>query len=118
MMKKPEDSKIGQSDRPYGGGGGGDRMDRGDRPDRGDRDGGGGGEKRSFQRRKGCRFCAEKTMLIDFKDKFLLQPFVTERFKIVPRRISGNCASHQRLVTLAVKRARHVAIIPYTTAQT
>ena len=76
------------------------------------------GEKRTFHRRKGCRFCAEPALIIDYKDKFILQPFVTERFKIVPRRISGNCATHQRVVQTAVKRARHLAIIPYTTAQT
>lgn len=93
------------------------KDDKGDRDykDRGgDRD---RGEKRSFQRRKGCRFCAEPALLIDYKDKYILQPFVTERFKIVPRRISGNCATHQRSVTIAVKRARHLAMIPYTTAQ-
>ena len=55
--------------------------------------------------------------MVDYKDKYLLQPFVTERFKIVPRRISGNCASHQRKLSLAIKRARHIAILPYTTAQ-
>jgi len=75
------------------------------------------GEKRSFQKRKGCRFCAEASMMIDYKDKYMLAPFVTERFKIVPRRISGNCASHQRKLTAAIKRARHIALIPYTTAQ-
>jgi len=75
------------------------------------------GEKRSFQKRKGCRFCAEASMMIDYKDKYMLAPFVTERYKIVPRRISGNCASHQRKLTAAIKRARHIALIPYTTAQ-
>lgn len=75
------------------------------------------GEKRTFQKRRGCRFCADANMMIDYKDKFGLMPFVTERFKIVPRRISGNCAGHQRELTVAVKRARHVAFIPYTTAQ-
>lgn len=76
-----------------------------------------GAEKRTFQRRRGCRFCAESAYLIDHKDRNLLAAFLTERFKIVPRRISGNCASHQRLLSLAVKRARHLAIVPYTTAQ-
>lgn len=75
------------------------------------------GEKRSFQKRKGCRFCADVAIMIDFKDKYLLAPFVTERYKIVPRRISGNCAAHQRKLTNAIKRARHIALIPYTTAQ-
>ena len=74
-------------------------------------------EKRGFFRRKGCRFCGESAVSIDFKDRYMLRPFLTERFKIVPRRISGNCALHQRELTLAIKRARHVAIIPYTTSQ-
>jgi len=80
-------------------------------------DKGSGGEKRSFQKRRGCRFCAEPNTMIDYKDKYLFTPFVTERFKIVPRRISGTCASHQRILTTAIKRARHIALIPYTTAQ-
>lgn len=74
-------------------------------------------EKRTFQKRRGCRFCADTNLLIDYKDKFGLMFFVSERFKIVPRRISGNCASHQRQLTVAVKRARHLALLPYTTAQ-
>ena len=77
-----------------------------------------GAEKRTFQKRKGCRFCAESATMIDFKDRYLLQPFVTERFKIVPRRISGNCAGHQRMLSTAVKRSRHIALLSYTTAQT
>lgn len=85
------------------------KEEKGERSDR--------GEKRSFHKRKGCRFCAEPGLLIDFKDRFTLMPFVTERFKIVPRRISGNCSAHQRTLTLAIKRARHIAIIPYSSAQ-
>jgi len=83
-------------------------------------DGGGddkGMEKRAFQRRKVCRFCAKKEIIIDYKDKFLLKPLITERCKIVPRRISGTCSRHQRKITQAIKRARHLAVIPYTTAQ-
>lgn len=82
-----------------------------------DRDGSGGGEKRSFQRRRGCRFCTEPGLLIDFKDRYLLLNFVTERFKIVPRRISGTCSMHQRRLGASIKQARHIAIIPYTTSQ-
>lgn len=108
-MTKRVDEKPAMGDRPERGDRGGDRG--GDRFDKG------GGEKRSFQKRKGCRFCIEPGYLIDFKDKFTLGSFVTERFKIVPRRISGNCALHQRELTTAVKRARHIAILPYTTAQ-
>jgi small subunit ribosomal protein S18 len=74
-------------------------------------------EKRGFFRKKGCRFCGESGLIVDYKDKLLLKPFLTERFKIVPRRISGNCAKHQRELTVAIKRARHVSVIPYTTAQ-
>ena len=77
----------------------------------------GSGERRTFQRRKGCRFCSEPGLFVDYKDRLLLQPFVTERFKIVPRRISGMCASHQREVSIAIKRARHLGFIPYTSAQ-
>lgn len=109
MTRKFEDKGMGGGmDR------GGDRGDRG--ADRGDR-GGDRGEKRSFQKRKGCRFCIEPEFKIDFKDKYTLGNYVTERFKIVPRRISGTCALHQRELTSAIKRARHVAILPYTTAQ-
>lgn len=75
------------------------------------------GEQRGFQRRRGCRFCAEPTLDIDYKDRYLFMQYVTERFKIVPRRISGACAGHQRELTTAIKRARHIALVPYTTAQ-
>ena len=88
-----------------------------DRSNGGNGNNAGGGEKRSFQKRKGCRFCAEPAFMIDYKDKFALQPFVTERLKIVPRRISGNCSGHQRELTLAIKRSRHIALLAYTTAQ-
>ena len=73
-------------------------------------DGGGGG--RFFQRRRPCRFCIEKGS-IDFKDVGLLRNFLTERGRIVPRRISGNCLCHQRELTTAVKRARHIALISF-----
>ena len=65
------------------------------------------------RRKKICRFCENKISYIDFKDDRLLRRFVTERGKIVPRRISGNCAGHQRKLTQAVKRARHMAILSY-----
>jgi small subunit ribosomal protein S18 len=74
---------------------------------------GGGGGKRSFSRRKVCRFCADKTVNIDYKDPQTLKYFITDRGKIVPRRISGNCAKHQRKVSLAVKRARMIALMPF-----
>lgn len=111
MMKKPEDKQ-------FGGGGGGYDRDRGPGGGGGGQGGpGGASEKRSFQRRRGCRFCAEPGLAIDYKDRYLFTPFMTERFKIVPRRISGNCALHQRELSTSMKRARHMAIIPYTTAQ-
>jgi len=78
------------------------------------------GQTRKFQlstRRRQCRFCADKKLVIDYKDAKLLQPFMSERGRIIPRRISGNCAKHQRDVTTAVKRARILAIIPFTTSQ-
>jgi small subunit ribosomal protein S18 len=67
--------------------------------------------------RKVCKFCADTTLTIDYKNDKKLLRFVTERGKIVPRRISGTCAKHQRRVTRAVKRARHLGIIPFTIDQ-
>lgn len=70
----------------------------------------------SFHRRKICRFCADSTLPIDYKDHKMLRLFTTERGKIVPRRISGNCAKHQRMITVEINRARYIALLPYTTA--
>lgn len=70
--------------------------------------------KRSFSRRKVCRFCADKDFKMDYKSPKLLGLFITERGKIIPRRITGNCALHQRALTTAVKRARTLALIPFT----
>lgn len=70
--------------------------------------------RRGFARRKVCRFCADRSLVIDYKDPQTLRHFVTDRGKIVPRRISGNCAKHQRQLTLAIKRARIVALMPFT----
>ncbi|HLL74252.1 MAG TPA: 30S ribosomal protein S18 [Pyrinomonadaceae bacterium] len=82
------------------------------------RPGGGGGPHRGgggrrFRRRKVCRFCLDKVDLIDFKDVKLLQGYVPERSKIMPRRISGSCAPHQRMLAEAIKRARNIALLPY-----
>lgn len=71
--------------------------------------------RRGFHRRKVCRFCADKTLAIDYKDIRTLRFFTSERGKIIPRRITGNCAKHQRALTQAIKRARHLALMPYTT---
>ena len=88
------------------------------RPSKKDSDGDmeGGDEKRGgrgFARRKVCRFCADKNAKVDYKDQSTLKYFVTERGKIIPRRISGNCALHQRSVAKAVKQSRGLALIPY-----
>jgi small subunit ribosomal protein S18 len=79
-------------------------------------EGTGGFRRRGPARRKVCRFCAEKIRLIDYKDTRTLSSFVTERGKIVPSRISGNCAKHQRALTGAIKRARVVALMPFTSS--
>ena len=65
-------------------------------------------------RRKVCSFCVDKVDHIDYKDVAKLRRFVTERGKILPRRISGCCAKHQRQVTVAIKRARNIALLPFT----
>lgn len=65
-------------------------------------------------RRKVCTFCVDKVEHIDYKDVAKLRRFITERGKILPRRISGNCAKHQRQVTVAIKRARNIALLPFT----
>ena len=65
------------------------------------------------KRKKICNFCAEKTEVIDYKDVIKLRKYVSERSKILPRRITGTCAKHQRQLTVAVKRARTLALIPY-----
>jgi small subunit ribosomal protein S18 len=67
-----------------------------------------------IRRKKVCQFCADKTEIIDYKDEFKLKKYVTDRGKILPKRITGTCAIHQREVTKAIKRARIVALLPYT----
>jgi small subunit ribosomal protein S18 len=74
------------------------------------------GQRRTlFRRRKVCKFCADKIDDINYKDVKLIGPFVPERGKILPRRISGTCAAHQRKLQTAIKRARQIALIPYVT---
>jgi small subunit ribosomal protein S18 len=74
-----------------------------------------GGKKKVFyRRRKVCKFCVDKVDYVDYKDTKLLQGFILERAKILPRRISGTCARHQRMVQQAIKRARTLALIPFT----
>ena len=103
-------------DRAGGGRGAGGGRDRGPREDRGggDLERGGG---RGFGRRKVCRYCADRTLKVDYKNAADLKYFITERGKIVPRRISGNCARHQREVATAIKRGRQVALLPFTVMQ-
>lgn len=72
--------------------------------------------RKTFVRNKVCRFCADSTAILDYKDVKTLRTFLTERAKIIPRRISGNCARHQRRLTGEIKRARLVALLPFTSA--
>ena len=74
-----------------------------------------GGRRTFFRRRRVCKFCVEKIDYIGYKDVKLLAPFIPERGKIQPRRISGVCATHQRALQTAIKRARQLALIPYVT---
>ena len=93
---------------PGGGGGMGPRGARGGGPGRG-----GGRRRFLFRRRKYCKFCEEKSQWIDHKDLKTLQNYIPERAKILPRRISGTCARHQRELMRAIKRARVLALIPF-----
>ena len=92
-------------DRDRGGDNGGERGGEGDIP------------WRRRGRRRVCRYCADKDLAIDYKDPQALKYFVTERGKIVPRRISGSCAKHQRAITTAIKRARVIALLPFTQSE-
>ena len=73
-----------------------------------------GGKRFFYRRRKVCKFCAEKIDYIDWKDHQLLASFIPERAKILPRRISGTCAPHQRKLKTAIQRARNIALLPFT----
>lgn len=104
---------------------GGDREDRGGRGGRGrdrdrDSDGDDRGGRRSFGggfgRRKVCRFCTDSDFNLDYKNIRAIQSFMTEHGKIVPRRISGTCALHQRKLTVAIKRAQNLALVGFTNA--
>ena len=102
-----------------GGGRGGGRG--GAKPGGGGRGGAGAagkdaGKRYFFRRRKVCKFCADKIDYVDYKDVKLLSGFVPERGKILPRRMFGTCAEHQRKLTLAIKRARNIALLPFASA--
>ncbi len=119
---------MGEMDKKMGGGFGGGY---GGRDNGGGRDGGGFGGRdggfgsadegrgggRGFGRRRVCRYCTEKGAKVDYKAAGEMRGFLTERGKIIPRRISGNCAKHQRAVAVAIKRARSIALLPYTLMQ-
>jgi small subunit ribosomal protein S18 len=119
-MADEERSERG-GDRPRNEGGGGGGRYGGPRPDDRDRggerggDGRGGMRRRPGGRRKVCRFCAEKSLKVDYKDVRTLGSFITEGGKIVPSRTSGNCAKHQRQLAIAIKRARVIALLPFST---
>ena len=105
--KAPEGGAPAQSGPGSGGPGGGPR---GPRPG-----GGPGGRGKFFRRKKVCKFCTEKIDAIPYRDVRLLQGFVAERGKIVPRRLTGVCTTHQRRLTRAIKQARNIALLPFAT---
>ena len=103
QAKAPE---SGPSHAPQGQGG----------PRQGGRPGGGpGGRGKFFRRKKVCKFCTEKIDAVSYRDVRLLQGFVAERGKIVPRRLTGVCTTHQRRLTRAIKQARNIALLPFAT---
>jgi small subunit ribosomal protein S18 len=111
-----EGERSGESRPRFGGGAQGPRGG-GDRPERGrPRRAGGGGGGRYAPRRKICAFCADNIQEVDYKDLARLRRHLSERGKIEPRRKLGTCARHQRSLTVAIKRARHLALLPYTTS--
>ncbi|HEY0707998.1 MAG TPA: 30S ribosomal protein S18 [Polyangia bacterium] len=83
-----------------------------------DKDGDGKGDRKSMGRRRGCKFCSDETIKIDYKDASLLKYFITDRGKLVPRRLSGNCAKHQRAIAVSVNRARMIALMPFSVTGT
>ena len=91
------------------------RRDEGRRDERSDQRGGSQPVRRFIRARKSCRFCADKVDYIDYKDVRTLSSYIPERGKILPRRISGTCAPHQRMLASAIKRARNAALIPFVT---
>ena len=95
--------RSGGGAKPAGGGAGGRGGDKNKE----------GGKRYFFRRRKVCKFCADKIDYVDYKDVKLLSSFVPERGKVLPRRMFGTCAEHQRKLTLAIKRARNIALLPF-----
>ncbi len=70
-------------------------------------------KRRRVKRRKACTFCVDKATYIDYKDVMRLRKYITERGKVLPRRVTGNCARHQRVMTVSIKRSREIALMPY-----
>jgi small subunit ribosomal protein S18 len=114
--ENPQPSSPQSSAPPSRGGGGGGRSGP---PQRGSRGPGGPGGRRGkrqfFRKRKVCRFCVEKVDYIDYKKVEMLQPFIQDRGKILPRRMTGTCSRHQRWLGEAIKRARNIALLPFAT---
>ena len=116
-----DEEKSERGDRPRGEGGEGRGRYGAPRPEgergegRGGEGRGGGMRRRPGGRRKVCRFCADKTLKVDYKDVRTLGSFITEGGKIVTSRTSGNCAKHQRQLAVAIKRARVLALLPFST---
>lgn len=86
-----------------------ERAERSDRPERTDRN----GRPQRRGRKKVCSFCVDRVDHIDYKDVIKLRKYISERSKIIPRRVTGTCAEHQRELTIAIKRARHLALLPF-----
>jgi small subunit ribosomal protein S18 len=114
VSSEPTDGGT-ESSRSSSGSSGSRPSPSGGRPSRsgGGARGGRGGKRYFFRRRKVCKFCADKIDHIDYKDIKLLSQFVPERGKLLPRRMFGTCAEHQRKLTVAIKRARHIALLPF-----
>jgi small subunit ribosomal protein S18 len=116
QVKAPEAATPAAQSSPapsHGPGGSGGSGGPGGRP--GGRPGGPGGRGKFFRRKKVCKFCTEKIDAIPYRDVRLLQGFVAERGKIVPRRLTGVCTTHQRRLTRAIKQARNIALLPFAT---
>jgi small subunit ribosomal protein S18 len=114
--KAPETGAAAPQAGPASGPGSGQGSGPGSGPRPGGRPGGGpGGRGKFFRRKKVCKFCTEKIDAIPYRDVRLLQQFVAERGKIVPRRLTGVCTTHQRRLTRAIKQARNIALLPFAT---
>jgi small subunit ribosomal protein S18 len=116
MADEERNERSGDRPRSEGGGGRYQRQEGGGQGEGRPGEGRGGMRRRpGGGRRKVCRFCADKSLHVDYKDVRTLQNFITEGGKIVPSRTSGNCAKHQRQLAIAIKRARVIALLPFST---